>query len=333
MAFGFGRKDDDSIDWIRDPDDDSRPRDKQFERRRAKETHGNVVRYTLIGIAALLVAILYYQMNPVAGPAAAPGADLDPAGKAQAWSMTEQWLASKPLGDGARIVSWDGSRAVEYTDASKTLGENVHTFTVATAMGWWRVDTTVTDDGALAGYPSAERVSVPATAMPGTTGDWTTAISTLNASQTLATLVQKWGTALAGSDSDMLTVVMRDPDPAALYQAQAIGTAASVKIEKASYLDRGKVDKNDRKSDRAALRVTIAIAARSQTDSQTSLSYDVLVADPDGAPAILAWGAPGTGDRLAEYANRLPAGTAAVDYSKQGASAQSAAADTQAAAQ
>lgn len=42
---------------------------------------------------------------------------------------------------------------------------------------------------------------------------------------------------------------------------------------------------------------------RGATDSST-LSYDVVVADPDGSPSIVAWGAPGDGPNLKDYQNR-----------------------------
>ena len=32
--------------------------------------------------------------------------------------------------------------------------------------------------------------------------------------------------------------------------------------------------------------------------------YDVVVADPDGSPSIVAWGAPGDGPNLKDYQNR-----------------------------
>ena len=52
------------------------------------------------------------------------------------------------------------------------------------------------------------------------------------------------------------------------------------------------------------VRVTLTLKSREENSSAAStVAYDVLVADPDGQPRILAWGAPGSGPDLKEYSN------------------------------
>ena len=52
------------------------------------------------------------------------------------------------------------------------------------------------------------------------------------------------------------------------------------------------------------MRITITLNARSDHDSDTRMTYDVKVSDPDGTPKILAWGPPGSGDTLRNYSNK-----------------------------
>ena len=113
-----------------------------------------------------------------------------------------------------------------------------------------------------------------------------------------------FGGALAGFDADKLTVVVADPDPDAVFPVLGLGDVKGVTIDKASYLKSGKVDKDSNTSDLAAVRITITLAARSDHDSDTRMTYDVKVSDPDGTPKILAWGPPGSGDTLRNYSNK-----------------------------
>ena len=72
----------------------------------------------------------------------------------------------------------------------------------------------------------------------------------------------------------------------------------------AAYLKRGTIDKDENTSDRGVVRVTLTLKSREENSSAAStVAYDVLVADPDAQPRILAWGAPGSGPDLKEYSN------------------------------
>ena len=223
--------------------------------------------------------------------------------------MTEQWLAKGALGADARIVSWNGQSHATVSDGSKDMTLSVNTLIVDSAAGWWRVRTTVTPDGRLSGWPSAERLDLAGMDDKGDMGMWKDTLGQLTASDILDTTVRKWADAFMGSDSDMLTVLVNDPDPNAWYRAQGLGKVTAATIDGGAYLDKGNVDRNERRSDRAALRVTVTVAHADAGDgsaAQSQYSYDLLVADPDGTPRILAWGAPGTGATLREHGNRAP---------------------------
>lgn len=118
----------------------------------------------------------------------------------------------------------------------------------------------------------------------------------------------------------MLTTIVKDPDTRIKYRPLRLSDKAQATVDKGRYLDRGDVDKDENTSDRAVFRVNIELpedqtaassdpdlqsdadtdsdgSDRGATDSST-LSYDVVVADPDGSPSIVAWGAPRRPDRI-----------------------------------
>ncbi len=291
-----------------DPKRDGDP-DRQFSRRAFRLTGLRLLRWQRWIAIMLLLIVAYLMSNPPDASKPAPAADLDPAGRVESWALTEQWLAKGALGADARIVSWNGQSHATVSDGSKDMTLSVNTLIVDSAAGWWRVRTTVTPDGRLSGWPSVERLDLAGADDKGDTGMWKDTLGQLTASDMLDTTVRKWADAFMGSDSDMLTVLVNDPDPNAWYRAQGLGKAAAATIDGGAYLDKGNVDRNERRSDRAALRVTVTVAHADAGDgsaAQSQYSYDLLVADPDGTPRILAWGAPGTGATLREHGNRAP---------------------------
>lgn len=291
------RRDDEWLDEARRKDRGGVAR--QFRTRQAQLTHGRVTRALLAGIIILLIVIVYSLQNPVTPAApATPAASVDSASKTRAWAGVESWLASKPVGDDARIITWNGTRTISLQDADKTVRAHADAFTVHSSKGWWRVTITTRDDGQAAAWPTVERLDVPAMDTMGTSDEWPDTLGALSASDALTTLIDQWGRALMGSDSQLLTVVVKDPNPNHRYEAQRLGSPQSVTIERAAYLNQGSVDPEGNGSDRAVVRVTIQLS-----DSAT-VSYDVKVADPDGAPRILAWGPAGMGPGLADYSNR-----------------------------
>lgn len=255
---------------------------------------------------ALVIVVLYLQLNPAPVQMETPAASLDPMGKQYAWARTEEWLQNGlPLGAEPRIVSWDGSKARTVSDGSKDVKARRHDLTVDTSRGWWKVHTVIEADGSMLGYPTVERVDMPLSGgTPDTGKEWTGVLRELDQSEALTKALTQWGAAIVGKDNDLLTVLMKDPDPDAKYAALAIGEAKDTRIDKANYLNEGKVDKDAQQSDRAVVRVTVTLAAQGENLAETQMSFDVKIADPDGTPAVLAWGAPGDGPTLKDYQNR-----------------------------
>lgn len=301
---------DDRAGWVKpDPKKDLPTHFEQFGHFAKRRLGINLAMWQRTVNTILLLSILYMLMNPTAQTVTAPSVELDPSGRTIAWALTEQWLKSDPLGANARIISWNGSKTIRMRNGSDDTKATVNTLIVDTDLGWWRVKATVRNaDGQLAGWPSAERLDIPDTATPNGGDDWPNILGSLQPSQALSTLASQWAGALMGEDSDALTVLIADPDPNASYQALGLGAVENATIDKSAYLDAGTVDRNNGKSDRAIIRATITLKARGTTGAQTQFTYDLLIANPDGTPRILAWGAPGTGPELKEYSNRLPDG-------------------------
>lgn len=259
----------------------------------------------LWGILVMLLIVVYMLQNPVQQSVDIPAVDYNPAGKQAAYKLTEAWLKDNPLGSDARIVSWDGYKETTYKDGDKTIPVYRHDLTVESSLGWWTVYTTIrTDNNALLGYPSVKRKSLPKNSTPNGNITWPGTLSDATASDALTTLLTQWGQAYVGSDADLLTTIVKDPNTNVKYRPLRLSDNAQATVDSGRYLNRGKVDKDENTSDRAVFRVNIEMGARGEQGSPTTLSYDVVVADPDGSPSIVAWGAPGDGPNLKDYANR-----------------------------
>ena len=314
--------------WTREARERARKREpdvKAQARKRVLENIG-VKRWVPYAILVTQVLILYFIFNPLTTYTPPRQVNLDETGKQAAYSAVDDWIAdSDPLGADATIVSWDGAKKVGTSPQDKGVKAFQHKMTVRTDYGWWSVVCTVTDGGKTVGQPSATRIQVDEGRADGI--GWASALSDLSASDALSRLMTSFGSALAGFDADKLTVVVADPDPDAVFPVLGLGDVKGVTIDKASYLKGGRIDKDTNTSDLAAVRITITLEPRSDHDSQTRMSYDVKVSDPDGTPKILAWGPPGSGDTLKNYSNRWAGGKDDMpDYEAQKRSADSKAA-------
>lgn len=249
-----------------------------------------------------------------------PVADFAPSGKTQATMYVENWLKDgSPLEEG-RILSWDGvtnERAQTGSGSSKrNVPLVVHSFTLADKAGdVWRATLTVRrSDGSPVSEPMLEKDPTPKL-KPSETPDWsgTLGLTNIQSADPAGVVVEKWAQAYMGSSSQQLTVLVADPDGKHAYRAADIGEVQSATVQKAAYLNRGDVNRNESTSDWAVARVGIEVRPwNAKKDSQpVQLDYDVLLKDPDsGSAKVVAWGAVGTGAELKEYRNAVT-GTAA----------------------
>lgn len=297
MAWWRKHKDDD--EWFADPTKQREPDpDVQLVKLQASRTRW----WRLVTWVTLLLAVYAaVTVSNTPAPAAPKGVSLNEAGKQASYSITEQWSATgHPLGAAARVVSWDGATR------APTAGDDTvyrHVLTVANGARWWRVAVAVNEDGTPIGYPNASPVVVPGTLTPDGTVGWDKTLKDTQASDALSKLVTQWAQALVDADADRLKVIMADPDPASVYQPLGLdGQFQSATVDQVAYADMGKVDKENQTSDRAFARVTVSMTGRDNQPVQ--YGFDLLLADPDGTPRILAWVAPGDAPQLSAYANR-----------------------------
>lgn len=259
-------------------------------------------------IELILVAFIAISVAQPAATPKAPEANLSPAGKQDAYAAVGQWLATGALGSTGHIISWDGSKSTDMKDGDKDVNAVRHSFTVQTdANRWFHVVATIRPDtGLVVGYPSATPMTInTGQTLTGGTADWADASGSPDNRDAIETLLKQWGEAYAGTDADRLKTVVADQGNAnAVYQPLMLSGDASATVDRLAYLTkRGKKDKDTGHTDMAVAQVTISVKKPDGSDGG-GLTYDVLIDQPDGAPRILAWGAPGTGPTLKKYSNR-----------------------------
>lgn len=277
--------------------------DKQFVKLVAARTKWwRVIRIIEFILVIYLVGAIVNQ--PTAPKPIVP--DFNPTGKQAAYASVETWLThGDPLGEGAHIVSWDGSQPYTLSDGHTQANVRTHDLTVENKKNrWWKVHVTVTDNGIPVAGVSANPLPPISQSQPDTTLSWADTLNDLQPSAALQTLVTQWGQAWMSTDPDRLKVVVSDPDANATYQPLMLGSAQSTTIDHGAYLKRGKINREGNTSDTAVLRVSVTLHEKAETQAPTKFVYDLLVSNPDGTPHVLAWGAPGQGPTLPEYANR-----------------------------
>lgn len=274
--------------------------DRQF----LKLVASRVRLWRVIQVATLVLALSasVSSMNAGQPGPAASTVSLNAAGKQAAYAAVDDWLANDPLNTAGQIVSWDGAHRVSLSDGRGEVSGMRHTLTVHSADGrWWTVEQTIAD-GHPVGDPSVRPVAVQSDSS--TAVEWGHVLADAQASRALTDMAQQWAAAYYGSDAARLKTVMADPDPDAVYQPLMLDGETSVNVGRVAYLDRGKVDRQEKTSVTAVTRVDVTLTPTGGMKAPSQYSYDLLVSDPDGTPRVLAWGAPGTGPDLKEHANR-----------------------------
>ncbi len=292
----------DTDPWFDDP---TRQKEEDPHRQYVRIVATRTKWWRLIQIITLIFSIIAVAAATNTPTPTAPiqTVDLDADGKQAAWALTQTWLNSKPLGADTRIISWDGADTIRLANQGKPVTATAHRLTVSDGRHWWQVMETVKTDGTPIGYPAVSPIRVPAQNTPDANDDWTGVLKTVDQSDALTQAVSQWGKALAGSDADRLKVSVDDPDPASVYQPLMLaGQVQAVSIQKIMYADRGKVDRENDTSNRAYARIGITLSGGGQ--GNMNYGYDVLIADPDGTPHVIAWGAPGMAPSFHEYGNR-----------------------------
>ena len=264
----------------------------------------------ILAVVSLLMGVQAWQKATDVGSHTVTSTQiLDETGRIPARARVEQWLQAGLLGHDGQVVSWDGSDPASLSDGHEPIGARIHHFTVRTGTGqWWRVDMTMRGD-TPAGDPAVTPITPAVSDAAGSTSvAWTGTLGDVKPTTALTQLLQQWGDAYAGGDAKLLRTLVGDPDTSSVYAPLGLNGTPDTKVGKIQYLDRGKVDRGRSTGEYAVARLTISVKPDGRSDASNddmSLQFDVLIHDPDaGGPQIRAWGAPGTGPDLKEYANR-----------------------------
>lgn len=288
--------------WFDDP---TRQKEEDPYRQYVRMVASRTKWWRIIQIITLILAVIAVAAATNTPTPTIPrqAVNLNADGKQAAWALTQTWLADKPLGADTRIISWDGAEEIRLENQGKPVDARAHRLTVSDGKHWWQVMETVKTDGTPIGYPAVTPIGVPSQNTPDANDDWTGVLKTVDQTDALTQAVGQWGKALVGSDADRLKVSVDDPEPASVYQPLMLaGQVQAVSIQKIMYADRGNVDRENSTSDRAYARVSITLTGGEQ--GNMNYGYDVLIADPDGTPHVIAWGAPGMAPSFQEYGNR-----------------------------
>lgn len=244
-------------------------------------------------------------------------------GRAVATIAIENWLAQpQPPLPGGRILSWDGSRAVQRSErvdennqdvsAKDKFESEINTFTLVDEYHrLWTASVLVKIDprgGAKAeGGPSLMPKVSSATdgweegsPWPGIESDPSVLTDPLK------TAVNTWAEAFTSGDPSRLTVAVGDPDNSHVYVPMSGIQSVEVNVTDGATQAYGVGSVVI-----AQVQLDILWAGQSppqsgSTRNTVSTTFDVLVDKADTAsPLVVAWGAPGSGPTLVKYTNAV----------------------------
>lgn len=241
-------------------------------------------------------------------------------GKSEAWRAMQNWLAQTPAPlPGGEIVSWDGFEVVlppEPEDPSVAAIEytlETHEFTVRRGSSMWHAAVQVAVDktvGATAmSVPSLDPIAPVTVSASSPWFGLASATATPAAQQAIAA----WAEAFTSGSSDALHQIVQDRDTSRSYiPLSDVQELVSVEtgLGGARMTEDGATD-----TENLIVRVELGLwwkdgkpklGANDVEPDPTPIAYDLLIQHADSAtPVVVAWGAPGSGDRLTPYQNAV----------------------------
>lgn len=266
---------------------------------------------TLVTFASIQATQKAQQASPEAG-----AAKVSSPGRFVATRAIEQWLATTPAPiPGGRIVSWDGATTRQAPldangDPTADWLSSTENFTIADASG---NQFTTAVQVALDARGGAKTISGPSLIPVATAAsdEWVSdtdpwpGLDSSVASDPVNAAIGSWAAAFTGGDADALRLAVGDPNPMHGY-VPLFGMQ----------LDGATIDRAAKLADpsRLLVRAVLTFADR-QADPTSSIKpevstviYDVLLARADtAAPAVVAWGPPGSGPSLVPFTNAVTA--------------------------
>ncbi|MGW8431301.1 hypothetical protein ACWGJ9_09255 [Curtobacterium citreum] len=266
-------------------------------------------------------------------------ASVDVKGRTTATLEVQQWLAStpSPVAGKGQIVSYDGQTVVKKpaplvdkndkeTVVAAAYTTELQHFTISDGLGQtYSVDVTVASDktyGAtvIAGpsllpVPGADKNSIDQQTSAAS-GTWP-GLYDDEASSSVKQAVDTWAKAFTQGDSAAMRLAMQDKKEAHTYQTLSNVQAVIPQVGAAAF-DFGSTEANaasqGKKTSKQLVRVTLYIqwkgnpapTGNDDTKGLPAVTYDVLITNANSAaPAVVAWGSPGTGTKLQPYQNAL----------------------------
>lgn len=256
------------------------------------------------------------------GPPALTVETITSPGRYVATSSLSSWLATVPSPlPGGSIVSWDGATDMGLvpagtSGADRDLLTTLESFTVIDGTGQaytaeYLVGTDTAGGSVVISGPSLIPQVNPPSGVQIDVG-WP-GVREVDAPAAVDTAVQSWANAYTSGNPDQLRLTVGDSDEENQYQPISGVAEVTTTIVAAGTTETAAIDEDGEQIPEAEallVRVTLALdwEGRSSGPSASEATMDLLVLRADtGAPAVVAWGSPGTGPRLTEYGNALPA--------------------------
>ncbi len=270
---------------------------------------------TPVAMIALLASTTHHTSR---APVATSSGAASSAGKVAATIQVEKWLKStpNPLLNG-RIVSWDGAYDIPRSPVKAgpsmpaiAFKVEVDRFTVQGDPGVFEADVevalTLPAPVALGG-PSLIPYQLGSPGSPATqNGPWPGLAATSSVPPAVSEAVQSWADAYTSGNPATLALAVGDPNTADHYTPLSGVTEVS-----ATAVDAAQV--GEAKADDMAVEITLDITWADQKPNSQSVpdnpqgpqtTLDLLVERAHtAAPAVVAWGPPGSGPTLTAYQN------------------------------
>jgi len=328
--------------WLDEADEVPRRRSLATkDRARRQRLYRWVIQGSVIMMPITLVMCLLFAASASGHrtSSSTQAASVDVKGRTAATLSLQQWLRSKPspVAGTGEIVSYDGQTELQkpanptdqngkVTVISAPYTTELQHFTITDGLGQtFTADVTVASDKtfgatvlagpALLPVPAADSASIQ-TESSSASGTWPGFYDT-SASGAVTSAVNVWAQAFAKGDSPSMRLAMQDKQSSHGYQTLRNVQSVTANVTTAAF-NFGSVAANSASQGKSTgneiVRVTLTVlwkgnpAPAAGTDPSTlpSVTYDLLVQSANtSAPAVVAWGSPGTGPTLQPYQNAL----------------------------
>ena len=300
--------------------------------RKAKWWRRGIITIVFVLFPATLLALLNVFTILTSKEEEADGYDLAAPGRVEATIAMQSWLTQTPAPlPGAKLITWDGAKAVDYpqdekhpafTEATReTVWEHSFTLEVPPTVGvagkrgtperlfQAQLLTVSSEAQGHRVFSDPAVLPLPLTqTLPVSLGYWP-GVEIKQADGDVVEAINKWAAAYVGSDPAALKLATGDPDKNHVYIPLGGLKAVGVEISRSGVILEG-----DGLSNEMIAEVELSLDRKEVNErgqqymSLPATKMDVLVKDWNtGSPTVTAWGAAGAGHLLTAYENAAPA--------------------------